>query len=1103
MLGQFPVSGKAISVQGTVPTTNVYAQALSATQSSSALAWSKLANKVMSATSVTNTIFGNTTANFPTLGINNTAIGGANSWASPTSIYVSDSVCATSTITSGSTNYLVATGFGFSVPSNVIILGVVVVWNRTGASISTAIGDVFNCKLWNGSDTTIDDSIGTITNTYNPTGGASGSLGSSSSTWGATLTPSIVNSSTFGCAFWNTSTGGVAQMGLDYCTMQVWYAYPPFPTLNKFVNKTYSATQSSVAAPLITNGDTGAKYFTSTVQQQTSGTLATWVNPDNARVNDGSSATLTDASTGSHDIIFKLSDLVTIPSTATITGIQLNVTGQTSNTSDGLGCQFGNNTLTTTAYYGISPGTVGFDCYYTSTGTTQTLTWGGSSNTWSLLSAQLIGSWWNGANSSINIWSTGITGATMSIDYVTIEVWYTTSTPGNIIKSVGKNESATQTSVPSFVKSSMKTLSTVSNSVVTWLASKLSSTTTYYQTMMATQGQTATFIKAISNLSAMSVVQASTSSLSKLTSKYWSTNSTSVSTVVKQSGKVLTSSSTSIPSIVKQSGKVLTSSSTSVPSIKKQVNKGWSVSSTSVSLWIKSIAKTWSVSSTSAPNFIKSTNKILSAVSTSAPTFLRSILHFVLWSTTQGSTSTWSKSIAKPWSISSTSVPSIVKRYSHTWSVSSTSVPSFVKQVNKIWSVSSTTVATFLKGAVHYVIMSATQGQTAQWIKMTGKNWSLSSTSVPSIKKQVNKGLSVSSTSVSSLFKQFNHTWSLSSTSVPSLVKSANKPWAVSSTSVPKLVKQINKGWSVSSVSIPSMVKSIFKPLSIVSTSIPTFTKQVNKIWSVVSTSIPTFLKGSLHYVIMSATQSSTAKWIKSAGKSLTSISTSVPSVSKSVQKGLSTSSTSVPSLNKGMFKLWGTTQASISSFVKQTKKSLFGSITSVANLNKYTNKALTINSTTVGSFNKGFFKTWSTTQGSISTMDTLRQAFVRPFNLLSTTLNDWKQYALTIYQSYYQFIVDKKVFEAEAKATTETIPYQWVFLKAQPYSATVLVRLLNGTDINPSAILQGSPIIGTNSVTQVITGGNEGCIYNLITTIRMKDGTVKVLETYLPVSTI
>ena len=57
MLGQFPVSGKAISVQGTVPTTNVYAQALSATQSSSALAWSKLANKVMSATSVTNTRF--------------------------------------------------------------------------------------------------------------------------------------------------------------------------------------------------------------------------------------------------------------------------------------------------------------------------------------------------------------------------------------------------------------------------------------------------------------------------------------------------------------------------------------------------------------------------------------------------------------------------------------------------------------------------------------------------------------------------------------------------------------------------------------------------------------------------------------------------------------------------------------------------------------------------------------------------------------------------------------------------------------------------------------------------------------------------------------
>ena len=1097
MLGQFPLGSKAVSVQGNVPTTKVYAQVMTGTNSQAA-SYVKRANKLWSLSSQTNTTFGNTSANFPTLGINNTAIGGANSWSTPGNITANDGAYSNSTsITTGSTNYLVATGFGFSVPTNVTILGVALFWSRS--SVSSATGSVFNCILWNGSSTTVDQSIG-LAQSYNAGGGTTGTIGSSTNTWGATLTPTIVNSSTFGAAFFNTATSGATLVNLDYCTITVYYAIPPFPLFQKFISRAISATQSSAAIGAVTSTTIPLQNFTTTPTLGTFSGAAVWTNLSNALTSDGTYATQIVPSSNTTDSLrFYLKDFG-LPAGAIVTDFSVSVLWRSTNASlASLGFQFADGVSGSEVFYGA----VGsFILSANNTWETHTFPLGANNiGVLSIQPTQLTAAWWNATNSTIDIYGlTSGAGVTSDVDVLQMAVVYQV-TGSNLQKTINLTKSLAQASTVSYAKQALKTLSSASTSVVTWLASKLSSTTTYYQTMIATQSQSALFSKFTQKL--WSAGSTSAPILAKQSGKGWALVSTSVPSLIKQISRVWSVSSTSMPTLIKQIGKTWSVSSTSVPSLIKQMDKTWSVSSTSVPSLIKQFAHTWFVSSTSAPSLIKQIGKSWLVSSTTVATFLRSLVHLITWSVSSTSVPSLIKQMGKSWSVSSTSVPLLKKQFAHTWSVSSTSVPLLIKQFAHTWSVSSTSISTFLKGALHYVIMSATQSQAVSWIKTTGKTWSVSSTSVPLLKKQMNKGWSSISTSVPSLIKTTGKTWSISSTSVPLLIKQSGKTLASSSTSVPKLIKQIGKSWSVSSTSVSTLLKSTIKSLSTISTSVPSLIKQMGKTWSVSSTSISTFLKGALHYVIMSATQSQAVSWIKTIGKTLASSSTSVPLLKKQMNKSLTISSTSVPSLNKGISRLWSITQTSISMFNKGLQKSLSSSTSSIGFLNKYTYKVLSINSSTIGVFSKGFNIVWSTTQGSISTLDTLRQAFVRPFNLLSSTLNDWKQYALTIYQSYYQFVVDKRVFEAQAKATTETIPYQWVFLKAQPYSASIIVRLLNGMDANPTAILQGSPIIGTNSVTQVITGGNDGCIYNLVATIQMKDGTIKVLETYLPVSAI
>jgi hypothetical protein len=109
--------------------------------------------------------------------------------------------------------------------------------------------------------------------------------------------------------FFNTLYAGVFENGststsIDSLQAQVWYT-----------------TAAGVATSV------GPSYFTTAVTNSTFGSEP-WVNPANARVNDGVFATVT--STGANqDLLYKLSDLG-VPNDAVVTGIQFTVNGKSS-----------------------------------------------------------------------------------------------------------------------------------------------------------------------------------------------------------------------------------------------------------------------------------------------------------------------------------------------------------------------------------------------------------------------------------------------------------------------------------------------------------------------------------------------------------------------------------------------------------------------------------------------------------------------------------------------------------------------------------------------------------------------------------------------------
>ena len=161
---------------------------------------------------------GNTTENFPTAA--STSSTTTNPWLNPTNGYSNNTTYATTTGASGSNSaYLYLNGFGFSIPSNAVIDGVVFkLKKKATGTITDSRVSLVNSTSALGSNKTIAGNWPTtdITSTY----------GTTTDLWGNTttaLTPAIVNSANFGVRIRAAFGTNNAVASVDYGSFQIYY----------------------------------------------------------------------------------------------------------------------------------------------------------------------------------------------------------------------------------------------------------------------------------------------------------------------------------------------------------------------------------------------------------------------------------------------------------------------------------------------------------------------------------------------------------------------------------------------------------------------------------------------------------------------------------------------------------------------------------------------------------------------------------------------------------------------------------------------------------------------------------------------------------------
>lgn len=143
-------------------------------------------------------------------------------WTNPENAAASDNQYATASVNGGSSDGLLATGFGFSVPTTALIAGVhvEVEVKSTGASSQS----VSACRLYNSGSSISSSRDGT---SGVGTSDAYITVGGTTDKWGAALSPSVVNSATFGVRVGVTEDNGSPEtFSIDHVRITIYYSVP-------------------------------------------------------------------------------------------------------------------------------------------------------------------------------------------------------------------------------------------------------------------------------------------------------------------------------------------------------------------------------------------------------------------------------------------------------------------------------------------------------------------------------------------------------------------------------------------------------------------------------------------------------------------------------------------------------------------------------------------------------------------------------------------------------------------------------------------------------------------------------------------------------------
>lgn len=157
-----------------------------------------------------------TTANtFPTVGAN-VDRAGSTAWTNPGNVVSDNATDATVVVPS---DYLVTSAYGFAIPTLAKIFGVTV---RIEASESGTGASDYIPQLHSDTTPTL---IGAAKSaiSINGTTKVISTSGGPFDTWGAVLTPEIVNGAGFGVSIWSTDTTNT--LAIDFVTIAITYGY--------------------------------------------------------------------------------------------------------------------------------------------------------------------------------------------------------------------------------------------------------------------------------------------------------------------------------------------------------------------------------------------------------------------------------------------------------------------------------------------------------------------------------------------------------------------------------------------------------------------------------------------------------------------------------------------------------------------------------------------------------------------------------------------------------------------------------------------------------------------------------------------------------------
>lgn len=158
--------------------------------------------------------------NFAGTGADDASVG-TKAWSNASRIVAEDGSSSGSALGAGTTHYLKATNFGFSIPSGATINGIQVEWKRSRTAGGTSYVDsAIRIVKSDGSIGSTNRSAGA---SWTPTTLTWDSFGSSSDLWGESWAYSDINSSNFGAVVSAIGVGSLTAGSVDACRITITY----------------------------------------------------------------------------------------------------------------------------------------------------------------------------------------------------------------------------------------------------------------------------------------------------------------------------------------------------------------------------------------------------------------------------------------------------------------------------------------------------------------------------------------------------------------------------------------------------------------------------------------------------------------------------------------------------------------------------------------------------------------------------------------------------------------------------------------------------------------------------------------------------------------